>query len=740
MVVLVLAHYRGWDPSPGPRDPHRLASGQKVKVVGRLARDPDYGRGFIRVVLQAEKITPDYGVSADVSGKILVQAQRLPYGVGWGDRVVLWGKLSSFPGATVPGSFDARTFWARRGIFSKLTVQKRGWLLEKAPATSPRRWLSYFRQKCLRVYRRSLSRPAAELVSGLVLGKKPVGFPDMDRDFRRSGTYHLLVASGSNVGFIIGLWTLAAWWMLGLPRRVVLIGAIPCAWIYAGMAGMDPPVTRAAVMVTFGLIALLIEREDRLAQALALSAGLLLALRPAALFEAGFQMSYAATLGILLGLPALESLVRSRRLWVRWTTAIFFTSAAAQLALSPMLLYYFHRFSWIGLLANLVAAPWAGFCLALGVILALMNLLGLGWLAAGTAWLTDKSAIGLWKAVGWFAQVPGAEWSPPWNGRQTALLSFIVIVTFLVWGAIHHTPEENETLRSDYRRHWFLVMAIWSLGLPALYAARSKPDAGRLSVVWLDAGTGDAQVVTDTAGRVTLVNGGGADFGTYKLVPFLRRRAIARLHRVILTRADSRHAPGLSAVLGEFPADEFLCPESVWRGSKTVDLRALAEHKKIPVRFIEAGESWTDTIPQTGVTPPIRRAGATVSSDGSGEGAVWRWLGGALTVRFDGHAALLANDLSLRAQNKMTAAMPDSISILQVPGHGAEDVDENFLSAGNPHWIISSAKSLSREVGAALPGSRVFVTGRDGSIEWRTDGKSAECILLVKPLEYPSHE
>ncbi len=717
MAFLSFSRFRGWEPAPGPRDPHRFAAGQNVRVVGRLDRDPDYGRGFIRFVLRAEKITPEYGVPAEVSGRILVQAQRLPYGAGWGDRIVLRGKLSPFPQATVPGSFDARTFWARRGIFSKLAAREKGWLLEKAPASSPKRWLSFLRRNCLKVYRRRLSRPAAELVSGLVLGKKPAGFPDMDRDFRRSGTYHLLVASGSNVGFIIGLWALAAWWMLGLPRAVVLVGAIPCAWIYTGMAGMDPPVTRAAVMVTFGLIALLIEREDRLAQALALSAGLLLALRPSALFEAGFQMSYSATLGILLGLPALESLVRHRSLWVRWTAAIFFTGFAAQLALSPMLLYYFHRFSWIGLLANLVAAPWAGFCLALGVILALMNLSGLGWLAAGTAWLTDKSALGLWRAVELFAKVPGAEWTPPWNGLQTALLSVIVVATFLVWGAIHPRSEESASPRPDFRRHWLLVVAIWACGLPALYAARSKPEAGRLSVVWLDAGAGDAQVVTSPAGRVTLVNGGGANFGTYKLVPFLRRRAVAMLHRVILTRADARHAPGLSAVLGEFPVDEFLCPESVWENFQMKELRKVLQKKKIPVRFLATGKAWIEDSVEWRALPSI-----------------------ALTATLGGQTALFANDLSPRAQKKIAALLLEPLSVLQSPGHGAGEVDENFLADANPRWIVSSSKELSREAGAALPGSRVFVTGRDGSVEWRTDGKTAECNLLAKPLEYPPRE
>jgi ComEC/Rec2-related protein len=201
-------------------------------------------------------------------------------------------------------------------------------------------------------------------------------------------------------------------------------------------------VLRAAVMASVGSVGALLGRWDRLEHPLILSAGILLLWNPESLFQAGFQMSYAATLAIAVvwglerdrpGDVAPPSSTGSRffRRAISWARELLVTSVSAQVALAPLLLYYFGRLSWVGIVANMVAVPLSGLCLTLGAGLVFLD--GI-WPAAASVWAvpTRWSAEGL---AGWAhlcAKTPGAEWHHAINGPQAIALAIGVALGFTV--------------------------------------------------------------------------------------------------------------------------------------------------------------------------------------------------------------------------------------------------------------------------------------------------------------------
>jgi competence protein ComEC len=310
-------------------------------------------------------------------------------------------------------------------------------LLKRASPWNPLRWAASLRAKFHDSFHRHLPGVAGDLLGGVVLGERPPSLSDFAEDFRRSGTYHLLVASGSNVGFALGAWWFFSRWVLWWPRRWTLVTAPLASFLYAFMAGGDAPVLRAAVMASAASVGALLGRWDRLEQPLFLSAGILLLWDPSSLFNAGFQMSYAATLAIatVWGRSETDDFsvgARSNglRLVGRWIRDLFVTSLAAQIALAPLLLYYFGRFSWAGLLANILAVPLAGVCLSLGAGLAFLD--GF-WPAAASLWAIP-TRWGAETLAGWArlcARLPGAEWHHTLNGPQALALAVGITAGFI---------------------------------------------------------------------------------------------------------------------------------------------------------------------------------------------------------------------------------------------------------------------------------------------------------------------
>ena len=274
------------------------------------------------------------------------------------------------------------------------------------------------------------------------------------RRISANGTIHLLVASGTNVAFVLGLVA---------PRAV---GVLPVA---AGDPGPVDPARFLLRLPRRGRRAghapcrghgrrrrhrLLLGQVDRPVHLIGFSALILLALDPGQFFRRGFQMSYAATLGLALGMPAVEAGFRRaesfpgwpargwRRRFLEGGIGLFAAGFLAQLALAPLLIFYFRRLSWVAPFANLAAVPWGELCLTSGAVLFAFDLTGFpgGGLAAAA---TDKAARGLWQVAAWAAKVPGAEGSLPWSGGRIAVLSLVVAGTFILLSLVPRVRERT---------------------------------------------------------------------------------------------------------------------------------------------------------------------------------------------------------------------------------------------------------------------------------------------------------
>ncbi len=567
-AVLTIRRVASGPPRPVPGDVS-FSAGSDVTLRGKIVSPPErrtYGARYVVEATGLRAAGEDDFLPA--RGRVAVTIPGRPP-MDWGDEAVFQGKLKSLQGPAAPGAYDEREVLASQRIFCRLSARLRGArVVRPLPRTAPLWWVVQARRRFFRAFRR-LSPPSQAVSDGLLLGEKPAGFPVLQEDFRKSGTIHLLITAGIHVAFVLSLWWLTGRWVFFLSRRAVLGFSVPLAFFYAFLAGARTPVMRAATMAAAGVAGLLLGRVDRPVHLIGFSALVLLLLDPGALFQAGFQMSYAAVLGLALGMPAMEAGLgrlgrsasrpprgRLRRL-ANGVARLFAVSFLVQAALAPLLIFYFHRLPWVAPFANLLAVPWGELCLALGALLCLadwVRLPGTGLLAAAT----DKADLGLWKIAAWWARRPGAEGAVYWNGGQVAALAAAVAGTFLLLSFIHSAPsaEDEEPPPSGWSRGQTRVLAgLWAAAAAAIFFLRSRPPRAPI-LLWPRAAA-DTVVAVGADGNATVLDPGSAVDVRLALAPFLQRCG-ARVRRVVFTRARKDAEQALAEIAKDSPGAEAL--------------------------------------------------------------------------------------------------------------------------------------------------------------------------------------
>ena len=277
----------------------------------------------------------------------------------WGDHLLITGRLRRPPSATNPGQFDYRRYLARHGIAALLSARRVD-LLGREPPSWWRRSAYRLRGAVLGALDRRVASPGRELLAGILIGEQSGLEPETRRAWTDAGVVHILVVSGSNVMFV----ALLGWWALRralfLPRKIALAGLVPVVILYTLSTGAEPPAVRAMAMALLGIAAGFIGREKDMFHLLLVAAAVILAADPAALFNAGFQMSFVATGAIILFASRLQAWLlhgRGRSAVLRFAATLLTATLSAQIGVTPLLAHYFHRVSVVAPLSNLLVGP-----------------------------------------------------------------------------------------------------------------------------------------------------------------------------------------------------------------------------------------------------------------------------------------------------------------------------------------------------------------------------------------------
>ncbi len=223
-------------------------------------------------------------------------------------------------------------------------------------------WLTSFRQILDQKIDRFLPSPQAQLLSGVVLGEKKNLPPAFRLALRDTSTLHIVVVSGQNLSMVAGFFLALS----GLIRRKVAIAVSFSAIIfYTLLTGAEVPVLRAAVMVTMAFLAQILGRQNDSFWALVMTAGIMLLINPSWILDLSFQLSFMATLGLVVVAPILLKYLKFLPI-IGQDLAI---TSGAQAMVIPIIAQNFHQLSLVGVAANLLVGWTVPFIMILGAVM-----------------------------------------------------------------------------------------------------------------------------------------------------------------------------------------------------------------------------------------------------------------------------------------------------------------------------------------------------------------------------------
>lgn len=287
------------------------------------------------------------------------------------DTLSVYLKLNRIAGPKNPGEFDMARFYAKKGVYYSAYVSPKDFFAHQAFQA----WSFRNMMHRVRKYTASIADPyfSSEtergLAKALVLGNKSELDAETIKEFSISGTSHVLAVSGLHVGI---MWLVVERLLFFLNRRrgtriLKFVISVSLLWAYALLTGMSPSVLRAAIMFTFFATAGMLNRRYHSMNILFASGLFLLILDPQVLFLPGFQLSYLAVAGILLLYKPFRDAVYSSKKWLVKIWELTALTLAAQVATTPVSLFWFGQFPVWFAFANLPIVPLSGITLQSGI-------------------------------------------------------------------------------------------------------------------------------------------------------------------------------------------------------------------------------------------------------------------------------------------------------------------------------------------------------------------------------------
>ena len=398
LIAVRICFYR---PAPTQRDVFHAISKQDVTLTGRV-------EGFAVHKPKSNNVKVKVFSVNGQPAEGYVYARFADFNPQWKDTLEINGRLQKPYGIDLLGNFDWRRYLANQHIFTEIKA-KQTHVIKKA--AFPWRIIRFVRADILRVFEESFPPQLASIAGGVLLGERGELSERLYTAFQDSGAIHLLVASGGNVGFVT-LLTMALCGWLGVRRKQAVGAALVVAGVYALAAGADAPLVRAYFMAVCACAGYFLGRNSGVFQGLLVSCLVILCIEPASVFETGFQMSFLATVAIILCLNNYK-LPAKWPGWVRFFAQIFLATLATQLVLLPIFTNVFYKVSLTGLAANMILVPWASALMGLT-----FGYYVLTWVHAGVLlyWPAIWCLEGFRAVVEFFASfrvsaVPVAAWS-----------------------------------------------------------------------------------------------------------------------------------------------------------------------------------------------------------------------------------------------------------------------------------------------------------------------------------------
>ena len=601
-----------------------------------------------------------------------------------GDVLLLQGQLSQPSGKRNPGGFDYRLYLKSQSIDGLLTVEP-----ENIERIGQERSIYYQILAIKKTLEHqsdvNFSEDVSDLLKGVVFGEKNIN-EDLARRFQDAGVTHVLSVSGLHVGYVFLALSLLLM-AIRINKRYWMLFLTPALLFYVALTGFAPPVIRAAIMLLCVTAGQGLHRERDALNQLCLAGLVILVIWPAQLFQAGFQLSMGAVLGIVLFYAPLLYAYEKHRNKKRVHYKIkpgpvvqgLVLTFCATVGTLPILLYNFKSFTLISFFSNLLVVPLIGVFLLIGMgFLVIISIVPFAAPALSVpVTFLGESIIVVLDGINDLGAVANFLWVNR-GGLSLAETGLFLLLVFMISGYFY--------LRQPYVRR-----TVVSLALVLVLIVMATPLFPKnLVVTVLDVGQGDSILIETPGGLTYLVDGGGYLFERSNrvsdrvLYPALYSKNIHELDAIFLTHNHVDHSQGVEELIFDgYPVKNLFM-------SVQTNNEQLLNQQLVPVSLLKKGSVIEGS---DGVTISVHNPEGQISPKADEEQNNASLV---MTVSYKNTNLLLCGDIEAEVEKQLVAELQAlsterDFQIIKIPHHGSKTSStREFIQAIDPEMAVIS--------------------------------------------------
>lgn len=586
---------------------------------------------------------------------------------------ILEGRLSTPFKAGNPSQFDYgnylrnhnayAVFYAKNfeGINGKQTTKAK--FLQK---------INDYRENVIKIHSKYLPSPNLEILGGIVFGDDAVSPPkNIKQSFVNSGLLHILAASGMNVAFIYGFFFLLMT-LLRIPFKIRVGTGMVMVLVYSLMTGLGASVIRATCMLMFVLIGKLIDRDAHSISLLSFVALLMLIYNPLWINDVGFQLSFIVTFGILIMGPAF---VRSNKI-LDYIISSIIIPVIAQLWVIPIQIFYFNNISLYSVFANIMSVP-------------ILMVLSFGGFISSL--LSAIKSIADYVCMGFdFVLNP--------------LLTFLVNISDF-WGKLPHSAIQT-THPSVFQiavyygillslsvflykelREKYLKKALISFGilLTILLLSIIPVKNSNLEITTFDVGNADCFMIKTPDNKYIMVDTGKSGYNGGKsqaeivVIKYLKDRGIKNIDSIIVTHFDNDHCGGVVDLIKNLKVDKIYVNNLNHDSNAARSIYKVSKENNVKILLVENLQN------------VYSKNGLTITNLNKYQGKSDNDNSIITLVKYNDFSMLFTGDAGVNGINAILDEVPQNITVLKVPHHGATGVlNKEITKYLNPKYSIIS--------------------------------------------------
>ncbi|MGH1334771.1 MAG: ComEC/Rec2 family competence protein [Aureispira sp.] len=406
-----------------------------VTYIAVLGTPPERKAKSMKTILHLKSMRQDSSWQP-CSGKVLayIQLDTASILLEYGQELLFEARLNPIATPQNPAAFDAQQYYAHQNIYQQCYLPRKDWHVMAWDGQYWQQQIYTWKNSLLEILKETITTPNEYAVAAaLLLGAKSSLDRPLKNAYADTGAMHVLAVSGLHVGILIAIlgFLLRFLTLLGPKgKRLRALLLLVFLWLFALLTGASASVLRASTMFSFLLLGQVLGRSINIYNSLAASAFLLLCLDTNLLYQVGFQLSYLALIGIVYLHPKIYALWKTNTRWKDWLWQGIAVSIAAQIATTPLSLYYFHQFPVFFWLSGLVVTALAGVLLAVGLALLLLSQVPI--LGVLIAKLFESLLFVMNTLIFGIQQLPGAVWEGFWLETWQLWLAYFILISIII--------------------------------------------------------------------------------------------------------------------------------------------------------------------------------------------------------------------------------------------------------------------------------------------------------------------